>query len=346
MTSSVSNHVTGLENGSDSGWWTHTVPEGSGSGSGSGSSSSSSWSGSWNPSYDQTVTYPGFAEARYYGRDSGGGPGEEDSIAYVGDAFYESPGSDTGFFLFAYSDEELLFGQAQGRCRLLDIRKSGGTDSPSIRTAHLGTEVSSPVDAGRGQSPRQMEAASMSQERQDPASQPFPDEAEGNWTPEEFFGTGFLGFFPSPLIRQTRFGCGGLAAWRAGCDPFDPKGVNQYHPRFIQRPPGTQRYTNWEEAVRALKGLGDEGGLIIAVQYGAGGAPSNYATLLTDKAGTPYWEYANHGWQSSTTGARIIHARWLPEFPKTEFLVVPGRVARFRSPIPEEHYKPFAPRGG
>jgi len=325
VTSSVTNHVTGIENGSESGWLTHTVSEGNGDGY----SSSSSWSGSWNSSYDQTVTYPGFYDYRYYGQDYGGGSGEENYIAYVGDAFYDNPGSDTGFFPFVYSDEELLFGQGQGRCRLLDIRKSRGTDSPFIRTARPGTTVSSPVDAGRGQSARQMEPASVAQERQDPASQSFPDEPEGNWTPEEFFGTGFLGFFPSPLIRQTRFGCGGLAAWRAGCDPFDPKGVNQYHPRFIQRLPGTQRYTNWEEAVRALKGLGDEGGLIIAVQYGAGGAPSNYATLLADKAGTPYWEYANNGWQSSTTGARIIHARWLPEFPKTEFLV-PLPVREFR----------------
>ncbi|MBC7352017.1 MAG: hypothetical protein H5U08_06635 [Thermogutta sp.] len=31
----------------------------------------------------------------------------------MGDAFYDNPGSDTGFFPFAYSDEELLFGQGQ-----------------------------------------------------------------------------------------------------------------------------------------------------------------------------------------------------------------------------------------
>ncbi|MBC7076875.1 MAG: hypothetical protein H5T92_00975, partial [Synergistales bacterium] len=41
------------------------------------------------------------------------GSGEENYIAYVGDAFYDNPGSDTGFFPFAYSDEELLFGQVQ-----------------------------------------------------------------------------------------------------------------------------------------------------------------------------------------------------------------------------------------
>ncbi|MGB9619004.1 MAG: hypothetical protein ACPL7K_01175, partial [Armatimonadota bacterium] len=66
MSSSTTNHVTGLENGSDSGWWTHTVPEGtgsgsgsasgSGSGSGSGTSSSTSWGGPWSDSYDETVS--------------------------------------------------------------------------------------------------------------------------------------------------------------------------------------------------------------------------------------------------------------------------------------------------
>lgn len=65
VSSSAGNQVTGLENGSESGWWTHTVPEGSGSGS----SSSTSWGGPWDHSYDTTVPYPGFWEACYYGRD-------------------------------------------------------------------------------------------------------------------------------------------------------------------------------------------------------------------------------------------------------------------------------------
>ncbi|ASV73590.1 Flagellar hook-length control protein FliK [Thermogutta terrifontis] len=59
------------------------------------------------------MTYPGFYDYRYYGRDYGGGSGEENYIAYVGDVFYDNPGSDTGFFPFAYSDEEILFGQGQ-----------------------------------------------------------------------------------------------------------------------------------------------------------------------------------------------------------------------------------------
>ncbi len=79
VSSSASNHVTGLENGSESGWWTHTVPEGSGSGS----SSSTSWGSPWDHSYDTTVSYPGFWEARYYGRDYGGG-GVEDCARSAG----------------------------------------------------------------------------------------------------------------------------------------------------------------------------------------------------------------------------------------------------------------------
>jgi hypothetical protein len=112
VSSSASNHVTGLENGSESGWWTHTVPEGSGSGTGS--SSNTSWGSPWSHSYDETITYPGFYDYRYYGRDYGGGSGEEDHIAYVGDVFHESPGSDTGFFPFACSGEDPFFAQAEG----------------------------------------------------------------------------------------------------------------------------------------------------------------------------------------------------------------------------------------
>ncbi|GAB6188008.1 hypothetical protein [Thermopirellula anaerolimosa] len=60
------------------------------------------------------MTYPGFYDYRYYARDYGGRSGEEDYIAYVGDAFYENPGSDGGFFLFAYSEDQLLFAGAAG----------------------------------------------------------------------------------------------------------------------------------------------------------------------------------------------------------------------------------------
>jgi hypothetical protein len=37
----------------------------------------------------------------------------------------------------------------------------------------------------------------------------------GPGPPREFFGWG------SPLIKQTAWGCGGMAAWRAGC-PLNP----------------------------------------------------------------------------------------------------------------------------
>jgi hypothetical protein len=43
----------------------------------------------------------------------------------------------------------------------------------------------------------------------------YPDAPTGSWTPREFFGWG------SPLIKQTAWGCGGMAAWRAGC-PLNP----------------------------------------------------------------------------------------------------------------------------
>lgn len=112
MTSSASNHVPGVENGSETGWWTHTLSEGSGRGYSSGTS----WGVPWSYCYDETVSYPGFVDYRYYGQPYGGGSGEEDCIAYVGDAFSDATGpSSDGMFPFAYSEEELLFGQAQGR---------------------------------------------------------------------------------------------------------------------------------------------------------------------------------------------------------------------------------------
>ncbi|MGQ9574253.1 MAG: hypothetical protein ACUVUC_02965 [Thermoguttaceae bacterium] len=75
VNSSATNHVTGTENGSSSGWRTHTVGEGSGSGSGSGSgtgggtSSGTSSRVSSSDSYDETVTYRGFYDGAYYALD-------------------------------------------------------------------------------------------------------------------------------------------------------------------------------------------------------------------------------------------------------------------------------------
>jgi hypothetical protein len=118
------------------------------SGTGSGSSSSSSWGGPWSDSYDQTVSYPSFSETRYYGRDYGAGPGEEDDIAYVGDPFSDASGSSSGsgMFPFAYSDEELLFGQAQSTGRPLLIREG--------EHSHYLPEPDGPTGA-RWQSPNQ-----------------------------------------------------------------------------------------------------------------------------------------------------------------------------------------------
>ena len=111
MTSSASNHV-------------------------SGSSSSTSWGAPWDDSYDQTVSYPGFSEARYYGRDYGGGSGEEDYFASLGDAFTD--GSSSGFtgtmFPFAYGDEELLFGQGARQWR---AASDAGRDGGRSRSAAL-----------------------------------------------------------------------------------------------------------------------------------------------------------------------------------------------------------------
>gem|GEM_PF-2811276 len=150
MSSSATNHVTGLENGSASGWWPHTVPEASGSGSGTGSSSSSSWSGGWNNSYDETASYPGFSELRYYGRDYGGGAGEGDYLAYIGEVFYDNPGSDTGFFPSAYSH-----GEECSRV-MLGATSRGDFDSTSMEAKaqeveHGGLQLPT-RDPGRGDS--------------------------------------------------------------------------------------------------------------------------------------------------------------------------------------------------
>ena len=374
--------------GSETGWWTHTLSEGSGSGYSSGTS----WGVPWSYCYDETVLYPGFVDYRYYGQTYGGGSGEEDYIAYVGDAFTDATGpSSDGMFPFAYCHEELPLGAGTGGAQQhngllgahVAVFATGAVESEATSrdrivpraAGHSTTDTS--TWGGRDTTPayhdtvlerlrhrlasgcfrtcsqdladchtleevRRTDRASLQEEAERVTSSQFPDDPEGTWTPEAFFGEGLFGLFPSPLIHQCRFGCGGLAAWRAGCPLFDPKGVNQYHPIFIPRLPGAQTYMRWEEAVKALKALGDEGGLIVAVQYNSGGVPVNYATLLGDNSGSPYWEYANQGWQEFSTGARIIHSRRLPAIP-TKFIVVPGRVARFRSPIPGEGFRPFGP---
>ncbi|MEJ5343254.1 MAG: hypothetical protein WHT09_17040, partial [Thermogutta sp.] len=106
MNESATNHVTGLENGSAGYWWRHTYPVGEGT-----QTDEDSSSGPWNNSYDTTLTYPGFSDGAYYGMGYGGG--REEYFAYLGDAFSDYPGSASGMFPFALSDEELLLWQAQ-----------------------------------------------------------------------------------------------------------------------------------------------------------------------------------------------------------------------------------------
>jgi RHS repeat-associated protein len=169
----------------------------------------------------------------------------------------------------------------------------------------------------------------------------LPKEPKGDWRLRQFFHSpSFQTDDPRALrlIYQTRFGCGGLAAWRAGCTP-DPD-VDRFIPRDISRLPGAKRYPTLQDAVNALS-ESPEWGLIIAVQMDEHGTPLNYATLLgSDRE--PYWEYANHGWKTDPETARIKHRPTLPGgFDKVEFIFVPGDVARFLSPIPPG-YSPSA----
>ena len=152
VSESATNHVTGIENGTATGWsfWSITWGSGSGSGSGSGTSSSSSWSTSRNPSYDTTVTYPGFYSGAYYasgsGGYSGGGGSPEEYFAYVGDAFTD--GSSSGFtgtmFPFAYSDEGQQSAQGQTAGGFLALGEGAG--QPQSET--LGLAASSVVAPG------------------------------------------------------------------------------------------------------------------------------------------------------------------------------------------------------
>ncbi|MGQ9823187.1 MAG: hypothetical protein ACUVQK_15100 [Thermogutta sp.] len=73
------------------------------------SRSTRSCGGPWSNSYDRTVTYPGFSAGAYYGRDYA--VGREEYFAYLGDAFSDYDGYESGFFPFAYSREQPLFSQ-------------------------------------------------------------------------------------------------------------------------------------------------------------------------------------------------------------------------------------------
>jgi hypothetical protein len=145
-------------------------------------------------------------------------------------------------------------------------------------------------------------------------------------------------FYTDQMLWATSWECGGLAAWRAG---GQLQSDGRYWPFTIASRPGVKEYPTLAQAKAALATLGADGGLIIARQWKAG-APTNYATLLgTDEK--PCWEYVNHGWNpnlglSDPRTARIIHDP-SPNppggFDKTEYIVIPGKSTRFRSPNPK-----------
>ena len=86
-----------------SGWWRYT--------DGEGNSSSTSWGGPWSDFYDETVTDHGFYAGAYYVLDYGGG--REEYFAHLGDAFSEYASYDSGFFAFAYSNEQRVGAKAK-----------------------------------------------------------------------------------------------------------------------------------------------------------------------------------------------------------------------------------------
>jgi RHS repeat-associated protein len=142
-------------------------------------------------------------------------------------------------------------------------------------------------------------------------SGPFPTAPNDSWTPRQFFGWG------SPLQRATGWGCGGIAAWRAGA-PLNPI-TGTYSPSDIMKIPNAHEYVTLEGAKGALAGLHGKG-VIIAVQNDHDDWQSypgcgNFATFF----GT-YWEYVNHG----GPGMVIIHSPTLPtRYKYTSWLMVP-----------------------
>jgi RHS repeat-associated protein len=146
---------------------------------------------------------------------------------------------------------------------------------------------------------------------------------------------------PPAEVDKCGYGCGGVAAWRAGCDP---QGTDRYYPGDILKIDGAKVYKTWREAVEALKALGAEGGLIIAMQWKYAHRdprclPDNWATFLGRDPRSGYWECVNHGWAGSPgkhlATAKITHQLGLPgRFQDVQYVVVPGRYTRCRSPVP------------
>ena len=141
----------------------------------------------------------------------------------------------------------------------------------------------------------------------------YPGSPDGSWTPRQFFG------LFSPLVWQTGWGCGGMAAWRAGA-PVNPIG-GRYDPMDIPKIPGAREFATWPQVRDARRASGGTG-IIIAVQsnyenWKLAPGPGNFATYFET-----YWEYANHG--DSTPGRKIIHSPNLPGgFKFTTYILVP-----------------------
>ncbi len=144
----------------------------------------------------------------------------------------------------------------------------------------------------------------------------YPTDPNNSWTPFQFFG--IRGWWNN-LPYLTGWGCGGLAAWRAGA-PISPL-WGKYYPTDIMKIKGATEYQSWNAVQKALNALGGKG-VIIAVQsnfkdWQKYPGPSNFATYF----GT-YWEYCNHG--DIVPGRLIYHSPKLPAgYTYTIYILVP-----------------------
>jgi hypothetical protein len=137
--------------------------------------------------------------------------------------------------------------------------------------------------------------------------------------------------------KADYWGCGGVAAWRAGTKPTNPETAKfeelKYYPWEILKLTGVKTYPTLEQAMNAIKALGEEGGLIIAVWGVDPKIPgSNYASLLGTSSSC-YWE------DMDEPGGHILHHP-NPQYPIQDpnwsanlFIVVPGKHTRDNSPI-------------
>ena len=88
-----------------------------------------------------------------------------------------------------------------------------------------------------------------------------------------------------PSRNYTSFGCGGLAAWRAGVElTTNWDGSLWYNPRDILSLKGVTAYSTFAYALEALKALPD-GGLLLAVQQDADFITKDGRVVQTDKNG-------------------------------------------------------------